>query len=228
MTDGPIPSNHLRRCPDHGVVNITEDGDRWCPCCELDVEARPSAVTDVSFTGTDRRRNITRDLMADLLRALQQDAERADVGPVYVAVAETTKEDLPAGYTHQERWWNVAVVETGNTSREVFKYRDDAHEAIQHIRDGGGYLEPSEPAHGLLDPGEWDPVVSPYCSEVKYTRVDSDTLHIQMTGFPSDNAYSEARRQIGVITDRSDLFVRTISAGGRFEDAKVEVSASDE
>lgn len=228
MTDGPMPSDHLRGCPEHGVVDKTEDGERWCPCCELGTESRPSAVSDVQFDGTDRRWNIGQDTMKGLLPALEKDAEREGVGPVYVAVAEITRNHLPAGYTPQERWWNVVVAETGNTSREVIKHVADAKEITEKIQGGGEYLEASEPAHALLNGEQWDPVLAPYCPTVSYTRADSETLHIKMSGFRSDSAYKNARRDIGKIAEGSDLFVRTINAGGSHEGAKVEVSTSDD
>lgn len=229
MSNGPISKDHLRACSDHGVVAPRghEDwtGER-CPVCETDAEARPGAVSDVEFTDLDMRWQIEPDTMVDLLSALATDAERQDIGPVYVAVAEITERQVrnAAGYTVQERWFNVAVAETGNSTREIIKHNSDAMDAIETIQNGEHYLEPVEPSPGALEPNAWAGVVDPYATDVEYERVDETTLHIHMEGIPSDSAYSTARREIGHIAESDGLNVRTVEAGGRLEPATVEVS----
>lgn len=225
MSEGPIYRNHLRACHEHAVVRPEGDDGALCPVCETDAEARPGAVDDIEFSDLDLRWQIAPDTMVELLDALLEDAEREGVGPVYVAVAEISKQEVrhAAGYTDQERWWNVAVVETGTNSREVIRRQQDAREAIDAIREGDGYLEAAEVDHGHLKPQAWGGIADIYCREVEYEQVDETTLRIHMDRFPSDSAYSQARSEIGDVCDMVGLGVRTIQAGGQFSEGVVEV-----
>lgn len=224
---GPIANSHLRACPEHGVIAPLRedlDGKRHCPICETGAEARPDAATDIQFNQTDLRWQINPDTLVELLDALEQDTNREGVGPYYVAVAELERSELAAGYTEQERWWNVVIAETGNTTREVFKHDSDAREAIEHINSGGEWLEAQTATHDHLNADPWKGVPEYYARDVDYERVDDDTLHIHMSGFASDNQYSEARREIGRIARAVNLSVRTVEAGGKWSDATIEVS----
>lgn len=224
MTDSPIGTDHLLACGQHGVV---KDHDAGCPCCEVGVEARPAALSDASFGEMDVRWQVEPETMHDLLRALQRDAVDQDLGPVYVAVGEVPEQTIRgmAGYTVQERWFNVAVTEVGPGSVDVVKREQDAQNAIATIADDYNYLEPQEPAEQLLRPDEWEAVVAAYPIDVSFTRSDDGTtLTMEASGFRSDSMYSKFRREIGTVATNAHLDVRTIEAGGRFDDAVVEVS----
>lgn len=226
MSDSPIPRDHLRACAEHGVVspNDTSGGD--CPCCATGVEPRPNAVADKKFNHMDLRWQINPGTMTDLLPLLVMDAERVGAGPVYVAVAEISVEQVrgAAGWTDQERWWNVAVVETGNGARKVIKHEEDAQEIIEEISETGGYLGPETVNKHQLTPKAWDGVPDIYAKDIDYEQPDDSTLLIHMDGFPSDNAYSEARQEIGQLAEGANLNVTTVEAGGKFSSATIKVS----
>lgn len=227
VTEYPIPRDHVMACSDHGVVTSRDYG---CPCCEHDVEARPGAVQDVEFTQTDLRWQINPSTMDELLPALTEDAEREGVGPVFVAVAEIPRSELAYGYTEQERWFNVAVVETGNRSRKLFKDDHDAMGVVTTIQSGGEYLEAAdepEPTHDDVKAQNWKGVVEIHCGHVEYEQVDASTLHIHMSRFPSDNAYKKARKELGYLADANGVNIQTLEAGGRFQKGTVEVSVDD-
>lgn len=218
-----IPSDHLRACAEHGVVAPDYDGTRRCPVCETDVEARPDAVADTEFIDTDMRLQVEPDTMAELLPLLAEDAGIQAIGPVYVAVAELSVSEVrnAAGWTEQERFFNVAVAELGHGEREIIAREGDARDAIDTIKAGEDYLEPATVSDDALEPENWKGAVEPYAGSVEYARVDDDTLHVEMSGFPSDSAYSDARRELGVLADMRNVSIRTVDAGGRFEDATV-------
>lgn len=227
VTDSPVKGMDVIACREHWVMDVKEKGGVVCPVCETDAVADPTAVSDVSFSPEERRWNIGLSEMVDLIKHLTTDAEAAGVGPVSVAVAEITKSEVPAGYNHAERFWNVVVVETGPHSRELIRTSSVAQEAIQAIQEGDGYLEASEADRTALEPDCWGGVADIYCRDVEYERVDSDTLRMTMDGFPSDSAYSDARREIGHIARSRELSVRTVDAGGRWSEGVIEVYADE-
>jgi len=95
-----IPKQHLRACPDHGVV--AEQGND-CPCCLTGIEARPNEY-DSGVDQLDLRWQIEPETMAELLPLLEEYLEDRDEGPLWVSVAELPKRLLASGYTEQERW----------------------------------------------------------------------------------------------------------------------------
>lgn len=219
-----IPTDHLRACTDHHVVAPPLEGG--CPACQTGVEAQPAAVRNEKFTTLDMRWAIEGETMVKLLPLLEHDAAEQGIGPVYVSVAEISLNDVrsAAGYTDQERWFNVAVAETGENTRTIVKHESDALEAIETIEEENHYLEPADtPEQEQLNPEAWYGVVDPYC-DVEYERVDEKTLRFHIANFPSDSAYKKARREIGQIAKSCNFTVKTVEAGGRWEDGIVDVS----
>jgi hypothetical protein len=219
-----IPKDNLRACREHEVVAPHETG---CPVCQTDAEAAPKAASDRSFGDTDLRRRIEPQTLIDAIPRLIEDAERAGEGPVQVAVGEVSMETVrgAAGYTDQERWFNVIVIQVGNVSQQTLVREEQVEEALAAIEAGEGFVEsPPDAAASLNDETGLKAVVAPYVSAVECDRVDETTLHVTIET-PSDNAYKQARRELGVIAKRSDLSIRTLNAGGRWEQGKIELSA---
>jgi hypothetical protein len=219
-----IPKNHLRACHEHEVVAPNGAG---CPVCQTDAEAAPTAASDNSFGDIDLRRRIEPQTLIDAIPRLIEDAERAGEGPVQVAVGEVSMETVrnAAGYTDQERWFNVIVVQVGNVSQQTLVRQEQVEEALAAIESGEGFVEsPPDAAASLNDEAGLKAVVAPYVSDVEVERVDETTLHVTIET-PSDNAYKQARRELGRSAAGLDLSVRTLNAGGRWEKGKIELSA---
>lgn len=127
-----IPKDHLRACPEHGVV--AERGDD-CPCCATGVEARPNAY-DEGINQLDLRWQIEPDTMKELLRLMEPYLDDNDQGPIWVTVAELPKSELAAGYTEQERWFNVVQYRWGSRLKTQSR-QSNAKETIETLRENG-------------------------------------------------------------------------------------------
>lgn len=221
-----IPSNHLRACPEHGVVAPTgRSGSSRCPCCETDTEARPKAVSGESFGQMDLRWQVEPDTMIELLPLLKQNAVDADV---YVSVAEIPEEELAAGYTKQEKWFNVAVVEYSSTSRQIIRHDTQAQEAIGKIKSGVGYIERPEYKYDRLDPEEWKAIIAPYISSWEDVEFERDDNILTVTvNTPTDRAYTDLRREMGMVADNADVKIHTVEAGGRWSEGVIRLEVED-
>lgn len=127
-----IPEDHIRACPEHRVVVESSDD---CPCCATGVEARPEAY-DGEVKQTDIRWHIEPDTMKEVLRLMEPYLDDNDQGPMWVTVAELPKRQLPAGYTVQERWFNVIQYEWGSKVKTMV-HESDAKETIETLRENG-------------------------------------------------------------------------------------------
>lgn len=127
-----IPTDHLRACPEHGVVAETSDE---CPCCETSVEARPDAY-DSTVSQLDLRWQIEPDVLIELIRVMRPYLAEKDQGPMWVTVAELPETDLAAGYTVQEKWFNVLQYEWGSMQKTICQ-NEDAKETIATLRENG-------------------------------------------------------------------------------------------
>lgn len=164
---------------------------------------------------------------------IEKDAERVDEGPIYVAVAEADAGDgggsfmgTAAGYTMQERWFNVAVAEYGNNQRKIIKHNSTAKDVIEIIESGDQWLESPDHGEWRLDPDEWMTVIYPYIREeddVEFERVDEDTLRI-IIDVVNESIHEDLRREMGIMCDRVDLSIYTRNKGNRFEESIIEVS----
>lgn len=209
-----IPDNHLRACPDHRLVSTT---DHTCPACATGIEARPDAVRTVSFTDLHMRRNPTEEQLRELAPLLEEEADRVD-GAAYVAVAEASGGEEgggafmgnAAGYTMQERWFNVAVIEYGHSQREVFKDRIETEDAIETLREGEPLVEVPEYDYDRLDTERWAGIALPFVYKIDRRRVDRETMAV-LIGSPGSTPYSKARRELGRVARDWDLDIRTVS-----------------
>lgn len=206
-----IPSNNLRACPDHRLV---ADRDHACPACAGGSEPRPDAVSGHEFTTTDLREQIDSETLQRLMGLLEDEAERID-GEAYVAVAEVDSGtsagayiEGAAGYTEQERWFNVAVIEAWNR-RRVIARNQTATNTIETLEDGEPLIEEPEYNFDRLDPDEWKPVVAPHIYKFASGRVDDETLAI-VIGSPKPTYYKHARKQMSSCAETLQCSVRTI------------------
>lgn len=133
-----IPKDHLRACPEHGVV--AERGDD-CPCCSIGVEARPEAY-DKPVGQLDLRWQVEPDTMKELLRLMEPYLDDNDQGPMWLTVAELPESELAAGYTKQERCFNVIQYQWGSFVKTVCR-QSDAEDTIETLRENG-YGEEAE------------------------------------------------------------------------------------
>lgn len=207
-----IPSEHLRACPDHRLVH---DREHACPGCTVGAIAKPDAVSDEHITDLHLRQQIESDTFERLMPLLEEEADRVD-GEAYVAVAEMDAGDSggafieeAAGYTAQERWFNVAVIEYGKTQRDVIKRDHKAREAIEKLEGGEPYVEVPEYEGDRLDGDEWAAIVAPRVYKYSYGRVDDDTLAI-LIGSPGESVYQKARRSLTHYGEQIDATVRTV------------------
>ena len=132
MSPEGIPEDHLRSCPDHNVVS---DRDEECPCCVTGVEARPEdVITDVK--PIDLRWKIEPETMVEAIELIQEYLDDVGEGPLWIAVARLKRGYLPAGYTEQERWFNVLKYEFGSMEKTLVR-QDNAEETIETLRENG-------------------------------------------------------------------------------------------
>lgn len=127
-----IPKDHLRACPEHGVVAERVDD---CPCCATGVEARPDAY-DKGVDQLDLRWQIEPETMKELLRLMEPYLDDEGKGPMWVTVAELPKSELAAGYTEQERWINVVQYEWDPYLKTLSR-QSNAEETIETLREHG-------------------------------------------------------------------------------------------
>lgn len=209
-----IPDDHLRACGEHGLVS---HHDHKCPACATEIEARPNAVRNESFNDLHMRRNPTESQLHDLTPMLEEEADRVG-GEAYIAVAEASGGHdgggaymgNAAGYTMQERWFNVAAIEYGNSQREVFKDRDQTEDAIETLRAGDQLVEVPEYEFDRVAPKRWEGIGVFHLYKMDARRVDDHTTAI-LIGAPSGNRYSKARRDLGRAAENWDLDIRTVS-----------------
>lgn len=131
-----IPSDHLRACPEHRVV---AERDAPCPCCVTDAEARPDAFMDGAehpVEQEDLRWHIEPDTMIELIPLVREYLDDRGAGPFYVSVAELGLDLLPVGYTEQERWFNVLMID-GSMTRKTLMQESEARETIENLRSNG-------------------------------------------------------------------------------------------
>lgn len=186
------------------------------------MEARPEAF-DGSLSATDLQWKVEGDTMLELVEAIQFDAQKHDdVGDPFIAVAELSKSRLPAGWTRQERWFNVLGYRCGHRIEWVTKDRE-AREAIEAVESGEGFIQPPEKDFDPLSPSEWSSIVGQYVEDYEFER-EEDVLRLTAGPFASDSLYREMRRELGYVVRETTVFdIQTIDAGGRFEECVVEI-----
>lgn len=130
-----IPRDHLRACPDHRLV---DDRDHACPACTTGVEARPDEFMEESRPPEplDLQWHIEGETMQELLPLMETYLDDRDQGPLWVSVAELPEDLLPAGYTRQERWFNVVRYRWGARVKTMM-HDESARETIETLRDEG-------------------------------------------------------------------------------------------
>ena len=126
-----IPRDHLRACHEHGVV---AERNAPCPCCQTNIEARPGGFNGYT-SSEDLRWHIEPDTMLELLPLVEEFVDDEGL-EAWVAVAELDKKQLPAGYTQQERWYNVVCI-SGTVSVKYLMHDSQARETIENLRDAG-------------------------------------------------------------------------------------------
>lgn len=213
-----IPEDNLRACSEHGVVK--DNG--YCPSCELSVEARPSAVSGESFGQVDLRWQIENDVMDELVSLLQRELEDQDL---FISVAEVGEGDLAAGYTRQEKWFNVVVIAYSTNSREIISRNQNAMEVIEDIKNGDYEVPEEEDSHWLLEPSQWKGVLGPYVrdfeEDVEFEEEES-VLIMRVNVFDED-IHSELRREVGLVCSDYGASVSTVNAGSAIEDSVIKI-----
>lgn len=210
-----IPKNHLRACSEHRLV---DDRDHTCPACVTGIEARPDAVADVHFTDLHMRQQPRDDQLHELAPLLEAEADRVEGGAAYIAVAEASGGDEgggafmgnAAGYTMQERWFNVAVIEYGHSQRETFMDTTSTGDAIETLKAGDPLVEVPEYEFDRLDPEQWIGPGSFHLYKQDARRVDDERLAV-LIGAPNESRYKKARKELGLVADNWDLKIRTVS-----------------
>lgn len=127
-----IPEGHLRSCHEHGVVS--ERGDD-CPCCIHGIEARPDGFED-SVKPSKLRWQVEPETMLEVIPLMEEYLDDMDQGPMWVSVATVPKTHLPAGYTVQERWFNVLRYRWESWVKTLM-IESNAQETIESLRDAG-------------------------------------------------------------------------------------------
>lgn len=127
-----IPKQHLRACPKHRVV--AERGDD-CPCCITGIESRPDAY-DNPISQLDLRWQVEPETMVELIPLMEEYLEDKNQGPMWVTVAELPKSELAAGYTKQERWFNILQYRWGSFVKTICR-ESEASETIETLRKNG-------------------------------------------------------------------------------------------
>lgn len=218
-----IPKDHLHACPEHGVIAHKHD----CPVCVTEAITDPKAVREENFGQIDLRWQVEPDTMLDLLPLLIEDAERAGEGPVKVAVAQISKSELAAGYTEQERWFNVPVVEVGNNSQMVIRHNGDAQEVIETLENGGEYVEAPEYDIDRLAPDYWLDIIEMFVGDankdVDVEHPDDETIRFTVD-VNNEVRHRQVYQELKSHAEIYDMSVYTRNAGGIFEDSVIEVS----
>ncbi|RLM68588.1 hypothetical protein [Halorubrum sp. Atlit-26R] len=209
-----IDANHLRACREHRVVS-----EEWCPVCATDAEA--DGTYDGSVGHIDRRRAPPEDQLRDHLSEIVEAAQ--DVGGrVTISVAELDKKELPAGYTPQERWFNVVEIRnTDGMVEETIKSGKDLENTAEQIEAGEIDLSAPDYDH-LLDPEEWRLVFRANAYEVEFERVEETRLRAT-AGVNSSSKHSKLRKEVGTVAERMGLSVHTRNAGDTFEDSVIDI-----
>ncbi|MFC6770300.1 hypothetical protein ACFQDD_01960 [Halorubrum pallidum] len=214
-----IDSKHLRSCTEHRVVS-----EGWCPVCETDAE--PVGEYDGSVNQMDRRMAPDEEVVQDHLPGVVEAAEAAG-GSVAVAVAMLPVKRLPAGYTRQERWFNVFEIrDPAGRVAKTLKSRSELKNATEQIESGAINLSAPDYDH-LFDPDEWRPVFSMKAREVEFERVEEKRLRATAS-VPSEHAHSQLRREVGTVAENEGLSVHTRNAGNRFERTVLDIYIQDD
>jgi hypothetical protein len=145
----PVPdkTHDLVTCGTHGVVFMLDDKNvRHCPCCELDVEGRPSEykggrIGDMEFR--DRAEwSTTRDLVP-LMRAYLADKK---MGPMWISCVSWRWGPMPAGYNETERFINVISYQWGSMVKYIITDHD-ARRTVETLTKAG-YAKDAVPSGG--------------------------------------------------------------------------------
>lgn len=220
-----IAKDHLRACREHGVV-----ADRGvCPVCEIDgIEARPEAFSSRTFMDLDLRWQISHEVMMEGLPKLRDEAKELGHGAVFVAVGEVSVKTVrnAAGYTDQERWFNVIGVEIKHDSDRCIKRDSDVRDIIETIDDGFQYLPTPSDTDRRLEPDEWMTVIAPYIDGedgVEFEMMNDDRLRMRLS-VGSEEIHQIMRRDIGVVARNFGLKAYTRQKGNWLQDSIIEVS----
>lgn len=132
-----IPADHLRACPDHRLV---AQHDEECPACATGIEARPDEFEENQqhpVKPLDLRWKIESDTMIELIPLITEYIEDQGADPPWVSVAELDETEMPAGYTRQERWFNVIRFASGATIKTIMT-DEQARTTIENLSDEYG------------------------------------------------------------------------------------------
>lgn len=211
---GLIDADHLRSCREHRIVS-----EEWCPVCATGAEA--GGTYDGSVNQQDRRWAPPEEKVRNYLPEIIESAEEAG-GSVTVSIAELSRRELPAGYTPQERWFNVIEIRnTDGVVEEAIKSGRELEDAAERIEAGEIDLSAPDYDH-LLDPEEWRMVFRMNAYEVEFERVEETRLRAT-AGVNSSSKHSKLRREVGTVAERMGLSVHTRNAGDTFEDSVIDI-----
>lgn len=213
-----IPEDHLRACPEHQLVSDHEDP---CPACEADVGARPREGAPKTLTQEDLRWKMSTDEVLEAVQILEDDCE----GPVYVTVGEIPEDELAAGYTKQEVWFNVVVAreEQPFAICNVSELRD-----ARETYEGGEKVVPEmEDKSWILEPEEWKPVIHGYVFEEDHNDIEWEQGedYLEMTiPFPNGDIHSSCRHEMGQLCEANGVKITTKNKAGKWEPSVIRVS----
>jgi len=209
-----IDADHLRSCRKHRIVS-----EEWCPVCATDAEA--GGTYDGSVNQNDRRWVLSEERVRNYLPEIVEAAQEAG-GSVTISVAELSRRELPAGYTPQERWFNVVELRNaGDMVKEIIKSGSDLEDAAELIESGEIDLSAPDYEH-LLDPEEWRFVFRANAYEVELERVEETRLRATAK-VNSSGKHSKLRKEVGTVAERMGLSVHTKNAGNRSEDSVIDI-----
>ena len=209
-----IPQNHLRACQEHQVV-LTDNGD--CPVCNTNATARPTAYKDTPSHITLRWKIEDETLLSALNKLCENTSDEVDI---FVSTAEIPREKLPAGYTPQERWFNIVGYVIHNEPTFI-KTQTEAKELLDSLNTPDSPF--TDTRQNELDPDKWRGIAEPYCTDVQIEQLDASTLEFTLDS-PSDDLYSQARKELGVIARSEDLNITTKQAGDRWTDGIIHIT----
>lgn len=133
----PPRRDHLRACEVHGTIGGGAGGSGLCPACATDVDIEVRRDDVLRAKPLDLQWAVESETLVELIPLVLEYLEDRGEGPAWLAMAEVRKRMLPAGYTEQERWFNVLRYRFGSMDKTIMR-EENARETIETLR-GEGY-----------------------------------------------------------------------------------------
>lgn len=127
----------LARCNECGFVLIPEEDDahnNWCPGCEMDLEVRLDDTFEGRLTHDEFTRRMTPEIIQELIPMMIEYLEDVEGEAEIWATHIPYEDDLPAGYTEQERFIPVIGYRFGTMEKYLIT-EGNAEETIEALQE---------------------------------------------------------------------------------------------